>query len=288
MKKVIKDQTFDQERALYNLKDIKLLNVTFEGELDGESCLKESRNCEVLECMFALRYPLWHVDGLSLNKSTFKETSRAPIWYTSNGMINECTLNCPKALRECSEINIDHSSINSAEFGWKCNYIKLDNSEIESDYLFFDSNNITLNNVQMKGKYSFQYIKNLNINNSNLDTKDAFWHSENVYVKNSILKGEYLGWYSKNVTFEKCTIIGTQPLCYCENIELIDCKMIDTDLAFEESTVEGRVTGNIKSIKNPIEIHIICDSLDELIIEDNLHEPKIEIYERNYLYEKLD
>ena len=140
----------------------------------------------------------------------------------------------------------------------------------------------------MKGKYSFQYINNLSINNSNLDTKDAFWHSENVLVKNSTIKGEYLGWYSKNIRFENCTIIGTQPLCYCENIELINCKMIDTDLAFEYSTVNAIIDGDILSIKNPIEADIVCDNIHEVILEDSLYEPKLNIFERNYVYEKLD
>lgn len=287
MKNIIKDKILDQERALYNLKDTTLINVTFQGEADGESALKEARNCDINDCIFDLRYPLWHVDKFNLNHDTFTINSRAPLWYSQNGLITQCNINSPKTLRECQEININNSNIVSTEFGWKCNYIKLTNSNIESDYLFFDSKNINLNSVNMKGKYSFQYINNLQIMNSNLDTKDAFWHSENVLVKNSTIKGEYLGWYSKNITFENCVIIGTQPLCYCENVKLIDCEMIDTDLAFEYSTVFGQINGDIISVKNPKEIYLRCDSLGELITDDSLVESKINIVERNYLYEKL-
>ena len=37
-------QTFDQERALYNLKDTQVVDCIFAGPADGESALKESRD----------------------------------------------------------------------------------------------------------------------------------------------------------------------------------------------------------------------------------------------------
>ena len=46
--KTIKDQTFDQERALYNLKDTIVKNCKIEGEEDGESALKECRNIQLI------------------------------------------------------------------------------------------------------------------------------------------------------------------------------------------------------------------------------------------------
>lgn len=42
--KTIINENFSQERALYNLKDSELINVSFEGKEDGESALKEARN----------------------------------------------------------------------------------------------------------------------------------------------------------------------------------------------------------------------------------------------------
>lgn len=288
MKEIIKDQTFDQERALYNLNNASLKSITFKGLADGESALKEARNVDIVESLFDLRYPLWHVNKFFLKNCEFTINSRAPLWYSSEGFIEDSLINSPKAVRECDDINISHSTICSEEFGWKSKNINLSSLSIESNYLFFDSTDICLNNVNMKGKYSFQYVKNLSISNSYLDTKDAFWHSEDVYVKNSTIKGEYLGWYSKNITLENCKIIGTQPLCYCENINLINCEMIDTDKSFEYSTVKGFVNGEIKSIKNPKMADIVCDSLGELILEESIYESEVNIVERNYIYEKMD
>lgn len=268
----IESNTYDEERALYNLKDTKVVNCTFAGKKDGESVLKEARNIIVDNCKFSLRYPLWHVEKYELLNSNLDELTRAPIWYANNGVIDNTEITSVKALRECNDIVVKNSIIDSKEFGWKCNNIKISDSTITSEYIFFDSKNVEINNLKFTGKYSFQYMENLTIENSNLDTKDAFWHSKNVTVKNCTLKGEYLAWFSDCLTLINCKIIGTQPLCYCKNLKLIDCEMVDTDLSFEYSEVDATIKGNVVSIKNPKSGKITVDSVGEIIKEDSIME----------------
>lgn len=269
---LIENKTFDEERALYNLKNAKVLKCTFAGKKDGESVLKESRNIIVDNCNFSLRYPMWHVQKYELLNSKLDELARAPIWYSKNGVIANTNIKSVKALRECSDTIIKKSIIDSKEFGWKCNNIKIENSTINSEYIFFGSNNVKINNLKFTGKYSFQYMENLTIENSYLDTKDAFWHSKNVIIKNSNLKGEYLAWFSENLTLENCHIIGTQPFCYCKNLKLINCKMTDTDLSFEYSDVDATIIGNVVSIKNPKSGKIIVDSVNKIITDNSIME----------------
>ena len=278
---VIKNKTFDEERALYNLKDTELKNCTFAGEKDGESVLKETRNIKVEDCKFSLRYPLWHARGYELVNSMFDEKTRAPIWYSNNGLIDRCDLKGIKLLRECSNTKVKNSKIISPEFGWKCDNIEMKNTKIISEYIFLDSKNIKLNNIEFQGKYSFQYVENLEIKNSKLDTKDAFWHSKDVTVIDSIIKGEYLGWFSEGLTLVDCKIIGTQPLCYCKNLKLINCTMEECDLAFEYSEVEAEIKGNIDSIKNPKSGTITVDSVGDIINEDSIMEVNGKIIIRN-------
>lgn len=66
MKNQISNQTFDEERSLYNIKDTEVLNCKFEGPADGESVLKECRNFSVNGCSFSLRYPMWHAKNSCL------------------------------------------------------------------------------------------------------------------------------------------------------------------------------------------------------------------------------
>lgn len=281
IKEIVENKTFDEERALYNLKDTEVKNCIFAGEQDGESVLKETRNINVINCKFSLRYPLWHAKKYELIHSTFDEKTRAPIWYSDDGIIDNCNLEGVKLLRECNNTEIKNTKIISPEFGWKCNNINVKDSKIVSEYIFLDSKNIKLENVDFQGKYSFQYVENLEITNCKLDTKDAFWHSKNVTVRDSIVKGEYLAWFSENLTLINCKIIGTQPLCYCKNLKLINCTMEETDLSFEYSEVEADIKGNILSIKNPKSGTITADSVGEIINEDSIMEVNGKVIIRN-------
>ena len=270
VKEIIENKTFDEERALYNLKNTEVKNCTFAGPQDGESVLKETRNIRVIHSKFSLRYPLWHARGYELINSTFDDKTRAPIWYSHDGLIKDCDLEGIKLLRECSNTKIKNTNIVSPEFGWKCNNIEVKDSKITSEYIFLDSKNVKLDNVEFQGKYSFQYMENLEITNCKLDTKDAFWHSKNVTVRDSIVKGEYLAWFSDGLTLINCKIIGTQPLCYCKNLKLINCTMEDCDLSFEYSEVEADIKGHVDSIKNPKSGTITVDSVGEIINEDSI------------------
>ena len=266
--KLIKDLILDEERALYNQKDVKIKSVKFQGPKDGESALKECENIEVESCYFDLRYPFWHVDKSNIKDIEMSVNCRAALWYCNNINIEDSKLHGIKAVRECNNVIIKNTDIQSMEFGWKCNNVNMDDTNIVGEYLFLDSNNIKLNNVNLKGKYSFQYVNDLEIWDSNLDTKDAFWHAKDVIVINTVLKGEYLGWYSENLTLINCKIKGTQPLCYCKNLKLINCTTEGCDLSFENSGVEGVITGHIDSIKNLKEGTIVVGTVGEVINDD--------------------
>ena len=263
--RIIKNSKFEEERALYGSKGLNLINCSFDGDLDGESALKESSDITAEECFFNLRYPFWHGDKLIINKCEMTQLCRAALWYSNDIAVKDSKLHGIKALRECKNIDILDSSIKSAEFGWFSKNVKIQNTDASGEYFMFKGEGIYMNKVSFAGKYSFQYIKNAVFEDCVIDTKDAFWHACDVVVKNSVIKGEYLAWYSENVTFENCTICGTQPLCCCKGLKLINCEMYDADLAFELSEVEATLTTPIISIKNPIKGRISLPAVNEII-----------------------
>ena len=264
---IIENRNFDEERALYGVKDVTVRNCTFAGEADGESALKEACGVSVEDCTFRLRYPFWHTRDFTLRRSTMAETCRAPLWYSENGVMEDCTVTGVKCLRECDLMVLRRMDVKSEEFGWRCRDLTIEDSTMESVYFLFECRDVNIRRLTMGGKYSFQYIENMVIEDSDLDTKDAFWHAKNVTVKNCVLKGEYLAWYSENLTLIGCRIEGTQPFCYCRNLTLIDCEMISCDLAFERSTVQAQVKGHIDSVKNPISGRISADSIGDVILD---------------------
>ncbi|MCM1087526.1 MAG: DUF3737 family protein [Muribaculaceae bacterium] len=266
--RVIENQTFDMERALYGSNGVVVKNCSFDGPADGESAFKEGKDIEAQHCFFNLRYPFWHDHGLTITDCEMTELCRAALWYSDAVKIADTKMHGIKALRECSDVVIENCDIISPEFGWSVSNIEMRNTTAQSEYFMMRSEKLHFEDVEFKGKYSFQYIRNAVFENCNFDTKDAFWHSENVTVKNSVVKGEYLAWYSDGLTLINCKIIGTQPLCYCKNLKLIHCEMIDTDLAFEKSQVEAVVTTPVISIKNPLSGQIHVPEVGEIIMDD--------------------
>ena len=265
---IIRNRNFDEERALYGAKDLKVTHCTFDGPADGESALKEADGIVVEDCTFRLRYPFWHTRDFVLRRSTLEDTCRAPLWYSEDGVIEDCTVTGVKCLRECGGMTLTRMTVKSEEFGWRCRNLSIEECDMEAVYFLFECRDVNVKKLTMRGKYSFQYVENVVIRNSVLKTKDAFWHAKSVTCIDCVIEGEYLAWYSENLRLVNCTIRGTQPLCYCKGLVLENCKMENTDLSFERSEVEATVDGNIVSVKNPMNGFIKAGSIDEIIIED--------------------
>ncbi|WP_418667578.1 DUF3737 family protein [Allofournierella sp.] len=263
----ITNKIFDEERALYGVRDVLVTDCAFDGPADGESAFKEGGDIAVKRCFFNLRYPFWHDTGVKVEDSEMTDKCRAALWYSENVEMSNTKLHGTKALRECRDVKMRGCEIVSPEFGWSVRGIAMEDCTAESEYFMMRAEGLTFRKVRMKGKYSFQYITDAVFENCVFDMKDAFWHAKNITVKNSVVKGEYLAWYSENVTFENCRIMGAQPLCYCKNLRLISCEMVDTDLAFERSDVEATLTAPIVSIKNPLSGHIHVPEAGEIVMD---------------------
>ena len=270
----IKDQYFEGERPLYARRDgLRLENVTIG---PGESSLKEGAHIEAENCEFKGKYPFWECDGFTIRHCVFREGARAALWYTRHCRMFNTLVEAPKMFRRITETYLENVQLtNAQETFWDCDGVTLRNVDAQkADYIFMHTDNIDVDNLNLQGNYSFQYSKNVVIRNSNLDTKDAFWESENVTVYDSRIQGEFLGWYAKNLRLVNCHIGGTQPLCYCENLILENCTVEpDADLAFEYSSVQATVKGNIVSVKNPRSGRIQADSIGEIILDQNIKAP---------------
>ena len=264
----IKNESFDQERALYASSNLEITDCRVEGEADGEIALKESNNITVKKCFFDLRYPFWHDTVLHISETELTRNCRAALWYSEKIVIEDSKLHGIKALRECSNVEIKRSDIVSQEFGWSVDGLKMTDTSVEGEYCMMRASRLVFGNVRLNGKYSFQYITDSVFENCVFNTKDAFWHAKNVTVKNSVINGEYLAWYAENITFENCRISGTQPFCYCKGLKLINCEMTGADFSFEKSEVEATLTSPVISIKNPKSGYIKLPFVEDVIIDD--------------------
>lgn len=256
------------ERALFNINDAVIDNCRF---YDGESPLKESRNLRVINSTFEWKYPLWYCQDVKVNDSVFKETARSGIWYTNNITIENTIFDSPKMFRRCDNVSLSHIKLNNAsETLWNSKNIKLKNVYAKGDYLAMNCENVEIDGLTLDGNYLLDGAKNIIVKNSRLISKDAFWNTSNVYVENCLIDGEYLAWNSRNIRFKNCIISSNQGLCYIDDLVLDDCKLLNTDLAFEYTTVNAKINSIIDSIKNPNGGIIEAQDIKELIFDEHI------------------
>ena len=266
--KTIANQVYDEERALYGVSNVHILDCTFDGPADGESAVKESSDIVAERCSFNLRYPFWHVHGLDIRECHMSEGCRAALWYSDRVSVTGSRLHGVKAFRECRDVLVRNCDIKSDEFGWFSREFVMEDCTVESNYFMLHAGNLAFDRVRFKGKYALQYLHDCVFDHCDITSRDAFWHADHVLVRNSVLRGEFLGWYSDHLVLEHCRILSSQPLCYCNSLKLIDCEIIDSDLCFEKSDVDAVITTPVDSIKNPRSGRIVVPAVEEIIRDD--------------------
>ncbi len=269
---IIKEKLLTGERALFHLKDLEIVDCTFE---DGESPLKESKNIHLINSSFKWKYPMWYSKDIILDNCELFETARSGIWYTTNITFNNSVIEAPKTFRRSKLITLNNVFMpNAQETFWACDGIVLNDVNAKGDYFGFNSSNIKINNFNLSGNYCFDGGKNIEIHNAKLLSKDSFWNCENVEVHDSYISGEYIGWNSKNVRFYNCTIESLQGFCYMKNVVLENCKLINTTLAFEYSEVEANINSSVDSVFNPTSGVIKAFEIKELTLDPKRIDPK--------------
>ncbi len=266
MKKQYREEKFVGERALFQTRDAEIAYCTF---ADGESPLKESSDLVIDNTLFQWKYPLWYCKNVTVTNSTLFEMARAGIWYTENISMKNITYEAPKGIRRCHNVTLEDINFpNASETLWNCDTVTMKNVTAKGDYFAMGCSNMEIDGFTLVGNYSFDGVKNLTIRNARMLSKDAFWNCENVTVYDSFISGEYLGWNAKNVTLINCTIESEQGMCYMDNVVMKNCKLLNTNLAFEYSTVDAEIQSGIDSIKNPISGKIQAERISEIIFDD--------------------
>ncbi len=264
----VRQKLLTGERALYNKKDLKVIDSTFD---DGESPLKECENIEVVNTIFKWKYPMWYSTHVLVLDSSLLTTARSGIWYTDDITFKDSVIEAPKTFRRSKNITLINTNMpNAEETLWNCENIKIENICASGHYFGLNAVNVDIKNFKLDGNYAFDGAKHVRIDNAMMLSKDSFWNCEDVVVTNSTIIGEYLGWNSKNVTFINCTIDSIQGMCYMENLKLVNCKLLNTNLTFELSTVDADIVSHIDSVKNPISGHIKAKSIGEIILDEDM------------------
>ena len=267
----ITQKFYTGERPLFGEKNVKITETIF-GE--GESPLKESEYIQLQNSDFQWKYPLWYSKNVVAEDCTWHEMARAGVWYTDNITVKNTMIEAPKNFRRCKHVVLDHVFLpNAAETLWHCKDVTLNQVDARGDYFAMNCENMKIDDFKLAGNYSFDGAKNVEIHHAKMLSKDAFWNTENVTVYDSYISGEYLGWNAQNLTLINCTIESLQGMCYIENLVMKQCRLINTTLAFEYSTINAEIQGNIDSVINPSGGILKADSIGQLIIQKDKIDP---------------
>lgn len=267
----IDQQRLTGERALFQGKDLEIINSIFE---DGESPLKESCHISLKRSMFRWKYPLWYSHDITVEDCSWFEMARAGVWYTDRIRVKRALIEAPKNFRRCSDMTLEDVSFADAkETLWNCSKVRMNRVFVRGDYFAMNCSDVEAEELDLVGNYGFDGASDVVIRNSRLLTKDAFWNCKNVTVIDSFISGEYLGWNSENLTFIGCTIESLQGLCYINNLKMKNCRLINTTLAFEYSSVDAQIDGYVDSIFNPSSGRIEVDSVGELTMDPEKIDP---------------
>ena len=95
-----------------------------------------------------------------------------------------------------------------------------------------------------------------------------------VNVNTAVIIGDAEEWMDgENLTLIRCRINSHQPLCYCKNLKLVDCTFgEESDLAFENSEVNGNVIGPVPSITNMASGKVHVGKGTKIIDEPDVYE----------------
>lgn len=262
----IEQRTLTGERAAYMAHDSSFVNATFK---DGESPLKHSRNITLENASFKWKYPLWHSSDVMMKDCTIFDTGRAGIWYTDKITLDGVVIEAPKEFRRCHDITLsDVQFANAAETLWHCDGVTMRGVYAKGEYFAMNSSNMKIDRLTLVGNYPFDGVRNVDVSDSKLISKDAFWNSDNITIRDSYISGEYFGWNSRNITLINCTVESLQGFCYIQNLVMKNCVLVNTNLAFEYSTVDVEVTSRIDSVKNPLGGTIRAKEIGEIILDE--------------------
>jgi len=212
---------------------------------------------EIKEKMFKGERSLFGSQDLEISYSTFDD-GESPLKESSNLKLKNDLFKWKYPLWYSNKVEIEKSTLfEMARAGiWYSNDITIKNSTIRAPKTFRRSSDIKLENVTIP------------------EAEETLWNCENVTVYDSFISGEYIAWNSKNITFVNCTIESLQGFCYVENLKLENCRLLNTNLAFEYSTVEVDVSTKIDSIKNPLGGTIKAKEIGEVIMDEKEINPE--------------
>mgnify|MGYP001775683688 CR=1 FL=1 len=136
--------------------------------------------------------------------------------------------------------------------------LHIDNVTIgEGESAIKECSNILATKCRFRGKYPFWHVRGLTIENCRFEagSRAALWYSDNMNMRNTVVDAPKMFREMDNLVLENCTFDAS------------------CDRAFEYSTLNADIRGEIVNIKNPASGRIVADSIGSVTIDENIKAP---------------
>lgn len=201
-------------------------------KFDEERALYGSHGLLLKDCAF---------DGPADGESALKECSdievqhtfcnlRYPFWHDHDLKIenSEMTELCRAALWYSENIEIRRTHMGGIKALRECSHVKIENCTIDSPEFGWSVKDIEMRDSEAISEYFMMRAENLRFYSVRFQGKYSFQYIQDAVFENCVFDTKDAFWHSKNVTVKNSVVKGEYLAWYSDHLTLINCKIIGT------------------------------------------------------------
>lgn len=199
---------------------------------DMERALYGSKDISVKDCKF---------DGPTDGESTLKEcvnvqvdhsffNLRYPFWHDHGLKIydSEMTELCRAALWYSDDVEIADTRLHGIKALRECRNTKICGCDIISPEFGWSVQGMEMLDSTVESEYFMMRSSHLHFNNVRMKGKYSFQYITDSVFKNCVFDTKDAFWHAKNVVVENCVVKGEYLAWYSENVTFRNCRIIGT------------------------------------------------------------
>lgn len=208
------------------------MNTIQNKRFDAERALYGSKDLLVKDCSF---------DGPADGESALKECAniqvehsffnlRYPFWHDHGLEIcdSEMTEMCRAALWYSDHITITNTKLHGIKALRECSEVKMHGCEIVSPEFGWSVRGMEMEDCTAESEYFMMRSTNLHFRNVHMKGKYSFQYIEDSVFENCVFDTKDAFWHAKNVVIRNSVVKGEYLAWYCENVTFENCKITGT------------------------------------------------------------
>lgn len=208
------------------------MNTIANRTFDEERALYGTENLSVVNCTF---------DGPADGESALKECRnievqhsyfnlRYPFWHDETVEIqgSELTKACRAALWYSKNITIADTKLHGIKALRECDTVKMQGCSVVSPEFGWSVQNLRMADCTVQSEYFMLRSAHLQFQNVQMQGKYSFQYIQDAVFENCTFDTKDAFWHAKNVVVKNSIVKGEYLAWYCENVTFENCKIIGT------------------------------------------------------------